>query len=171
MSPKNGHSQGLKSKTKPCPRLVWLILALIGLAVCLIIRTPGYDLQQVHPELRTLQEPCVRARASYFFDGGSIGLEIVDGSGRNLKLALPTNGMDEANRSYPRLFLGAVHSTKPGAVEVPCTEDSRRFIAHLIDRYAERNFDRDHCLYYLRGTPADRIKIWWQRFTPVSWNM
>jgi hypothetical protein len=52
---------------------------------------------------------------------------------------------------------------KPGGVQVECSEDSKRFIAELIDRYGQPGWDRNLMLLHLRHKPVDRWRVWWER--------
>lgn len=146
-------------------RLLLISLAVIIPAVWIPLRPPSYDPSNIHEVLKNVRLPCQWAKASYFFDGGSIGVELVDAESKNLKLALPVGNIEGDHKTYPRLFTGTVHTSKPGGVEVPCGKDDRLFIANLIENYAEAGFDRDFSLLYLRGAPRDRLRLWIAKFS------
>lgn len=141
-------------------RLLLISLAVIIPAAWISLRAPDCDPSKIHEVLKNVRLPCQWAKASFFFDGGSIGVELVDAKGQNLKLALPVGGMEEGHRTYPRLFTGTVHTSKPGGVESPCGKDDRLFISQLIENEAEAGFDRNFSLLYLRGAPRDRLRLW-----------
>lgn len=148
---------------------IWIILACITvLSVFVIFRVPGYNRAGVLPELLSLQTPMTLVKAHNYFDGGSIGVEITDAAGRSMLLALPCQKAggpppDGAKRNYSRLFVGSLHISKPGGVLVECSEDSKRFIAELIDRHGQPGWDRNFVLFYLRHQPVDRWRVWWER--------
>ena len=148
-------------------RLILWFGIILGLLVALIflgLRVPRYNPAGVHPDLLALKEPFGSVKAFYYFDGGSIGVEILDAAGKDLRLALPVN------HRYSRLFFGKTHLSERGAVvaEVPFSEDSKRFIAEIIDTYAERGADRNWALLYLRKAPVDRLRVWWEE---ISFNL
>jgi len=70
-----------------------LLISLVFFAILAVAvlswPTAGYDLNRVHPSLRQLATPYQTVGTSYFLDGGSIGVAIVDRDGRRLLLALP----------------------------------------------------------------------------------
>ena len=141
-------------------RLILWFGIILGLLVALIflgLRVPRYNPAGVHPDLLALKEPFRSVKAGYYFDGGSIGVEIQDAEGKDLRLALPVD------HRYSRLFFGKTHLSERGAVavEVPLSEDSKRFIAEIIDTHAERGWDRNWALFYFRKAPVDRFRVWW----------
>jgi len=151
-----------------------LILSLVFFAIVVVAAllwpTASYDLNRVHPSLRQLATPYQSVSTSDYLDGGSIGVVIVDRDGRRLLLALPVSYQD--GRKYPRLFMGATHTSKTGAVEVAFSEDTRRMLISVIERHGSSAGDSDIALLSLRGAPRDHARLWshvavsfWERLT------
>jgi hypothetical protein len=139
------------------------ILFALAVAFC-FWPSPKYDLRRVSPALRGLVLPCKSVEADYYLDGGSIGLTLVDGSGRTLRLALPVSG--NGTGPYLRLFINATNFQEPCAVEVPFNEDTRRMIDFILDRdisvhpsKPEEGYYREVALLKLRGDPKDYWRI------------
>ena len=154
---------------------IWIILACITvLSVFVIFRVPGYNRAGVLPELLSLQTPMTLVKAHNYFDGGSIGVEITDAAGRSMLLALPCQKAggpppNGAMGNYSRLFIGTLHLSKPGGVPVECSEDTKQFIADLVDRYGQSGCNRNSVLYYLRHKPVDRLRKWWESMKTHEW--
>jgi hypothetical protein len=151
-----------------------LIISLVFFAILAVAAilwpTASYDLNRVHPSLRQLATPYQTVRTSDYLDGGSIGVVIVDRDGRRLLLALPVSYED--GRKYPRLFVGATHTSKTGAVEVAFSEDTRRMLISVIERHGSSTGDSDIALLSLRGAPRDHARLWshvavtfWEKLT------
>ncbi len=90
-------------------------------------------------------------------DGGSIGVHLVDSKGQAQSFALQVDA--GAERSYSRLFAGATHSTKPGAVEIPFSIDTRRMLILWIDEHRNSADSSDLALLYLRGNVRDYAHV------------
>lgn len=130
-----------------------------------------YDIRNVHPSLRGLVAPYRSVSTAYYMDGGSIGVSIVDGGGSRLDLALPV-AADGPGRTYPRLFIGATHTSKPGAVEVPFSKDTRLMLISIIEQNRSPLDGSGIALTEMRGAPRDygwvvknRLGEVWQHFT------
>jgi len=151
-----------------------LIISLVFFATVAVTSlmwpTASYDLNRVHPSLRQLATPYQTVGTSYFLDGGSIGVVIVDRDGRRLLLALPVSYQD--GRKYPQLFIGATHTSKTGAVEVAFSQDTRRMLISVIERHRSSADLSDSALVSLRGAPRDHARLWshaavtfWEKLT------
>lgn len=134
-----------------------LLFAILAAAV-LLWPAAGYDISRVHSSLRELATPYQSVSTSYYLDGGSIGITIVDRDARRLELALPVSS--EAGRSYPQLFIGATHSSKTGAVEVAFSADTRRMLISVIEHHRTSADSSDIALVSLRGSPRDYARIY-----------
>jgi hypothetical protein len=119
----------------------------------------SYDFSLVHSRIQALQKPYQRVAADYYLDGGSVGIEIVDRDGQKLELAIPLYDGPSDPCTYHRLFLGARYSTYSNAVEVAFTQDTKRYLADMIGRYAT-GVDRDCALIRLRGLPRDYVEVY-----------
>ena len=151
-----------------------LIVSIVCFAIlavaALLWPTASYDLNRVHPSLRQLATPYQSVGTGYYLDGGSIAVVIVDRDGRKLLLALPVSY--EGGRKYRKLFIGATHTSKTGAVEVAFSEDTRRMLISVMEDHRLSPGDNDLALVSLRGAPRDHARLWshvavtfWERLT------
>jgi hypothetical protein len=134
------------------------IVCLLALALTAVLFWPSarYDITQVHPRLRELSVPYQSVNTGYYGDGGSISITIVDRDGHRLKMALPVSSRGQ---TYPRLFLGATHTSEPGAVEVPFTKDTRRMLIAIVEEHLTANDSSDIALIQLRGSLRDYVHV------------
>ncbi len=132
------------------------------LSVCLVAGTVivtffwpsgAYEMGNVHPELRNLNAPYRAVSVSYFADGGSIGITIVDATEDTLLIALPVE------YDYARLFVGAEHASAPGAIEVPLNEDTLRMLTSIIEDHRSMGGSSASALLALRGSFRDHASI------------
>ena len=151
----------------------WIIIAVAGALICAAIFfwPSSFDLSRVHPSIRGLQKPYRSVTADYYLDGGSVGLDITDRDGQRLQLAIPVYDGPGDTRMHHRLFIGRTYvgQTRTGATEVAFTQDTKRYLADIIDRHATPGSDRDSAILTLRGSPRDRATIYtravWSRVT------
>ena len=138
--------------------LLWSFLLLLALSVAAFLYTPSYKTSRVDPSLLALKQPYRSIKCAYYFDGGSVGIRIVDDVGTELEACLKANFQSGA---YDRLFIGETYWNEPGAVEVPYTEDNRLFLAEQIDRHTPYAIDGDHsnALLKMRGAPRDYLRM------------
>ena len=136
--------------------IVVCVLVLI-LAAVLLWPTAGYDIVRVHRSLRELKTPYQSVTTGFYLDGGSIGITIVDRDSRRLELALPVSA--EHGKSYPRLFAGAKHISKTGAVEIAFSDDTRQMLISVLEQYGRPTDGSDIALVELRGWPRDYARI------------
>src|SRR5258706_9701796 len=110
--------------------IIVVCILVLALVTVLLWPTAGYDIARVHPSLRELTPPYQSVSTGYYLDGGSIGITIVDRDSRRLELALPVSA--EHGKSYPRLFIGAKHISKTGAVEIAFSDDTRQMLISVV---------------------------------------
>ena len=137
--------------------IISICLLVLVLTVALLWPTASYDINQVHPSIRELSTPYQSVTTSFYLDGGSIGITIIDRDSKKLALALPVSS--ENGTSYPRLFIGATHSSKDGAVEADFSDDTRRILISVIEQHSQPNDGSDIVLMALRGAPRDYARI------------
>lgn len=114
---------------------------------------PSYDIKRVDSRLRALQKPYQIVKTGYYMDGGSIGIEIVDRDGRTEQFAIPSH-LGDTNR-YTKVFVGAMHDRKPGAVEIVEPEHTKRMLVCILQDYPNRTAWDDYSLMALRRRPVD----------------
>ena len=134
------------------------LLAVFSLALLLWPFSP-YDLSRVHPSIRSLPQPYQSVTADSYLDGGSVGIEIIDRDGQKIQLAIPIHDDPSDTRTYHRLYLGARYAKNTNAIEIAFTEDTKRYLANVIGRYATGP-DRDCALIALRGSPRDYVNVY-----------
>lgn len=115
--------------------------------------SPGYDLARVEPRLGSLQQPYQSVQTAYYMDGGSIGIEIVDRDGRSEQFAISAHLGD--TNPHTKVFVGAMHDRKAGAIEVTDSEHTKRMLIHILATTPRRTPHDDICLMYLRRRPSD----------------
>jgi len=123
--------------------------------------SPAPDRSHVDPALLGLVPPFTTFKTLYYQDGGSIGVRLVDSRGKAQAFALPV----ESDHTYPRLFVGAIHTIKPGAVEIPFSRDTRRLLVSWIETHRSSADSSDLALLYLRGSPRDYARLGGSVFT------
>ena len=126
-----------------------------------VLWVPGYDRAGVHPARLAIEEPLQSAKAHHYIGDGSQGLELVDARGKAHAFSLLPERRGGGSFFVGQMFLGVSHWSQPGGVHQPCSEDSQRYLAILIDKYAGEGFDRHFCLWRLRNAPLDRLRRWW----------
>ena len=123
-------------------------LVLVALTVALLWPTAGYDVSRVHPTLRELSIPYQRVSAFVSSDG-SIGMTIVDSSGRKVDLGLPAS-VDDGPK-HPDLYFGRERSA--------LTDDTRRMLVSILAAYNSSTNANNRALVSLRGAPRDYMRI------------
>lgn len=139
------------------------------LTLALYTGIPNYDVQRVHPQIAKLQRPYSHLRVSYYLDGGSIDVEITDKSGQQVQLALPVNSQD-GKTSYPKLFVGATckHMNAQSGTAEELNQDTRHYLAEMIDKRAIPDANRNAAIIALRGSFWDYIKVFISTSFPSS---
>ena len=133
--------------------VVCCLIAVAVLAVWFFQAPPGFKIERVDNRLRALQEPYRSVKTHYYMDGGSIGIEIVDREGRMEQFAIPSH-LGDTNR-YKKVFVGAMHHRKPGAVEIIEPKDTKRMLICILKDYPNRTEWDDFALMALARRPVD----------------
>ena len=144
---------------KPALIITGVVLGLFIVAGVLWV--PGYDRAGVHPELLAIKEPVGSVKVYNYFDGGTLGLEIVDAQDKSFAFFLTMDRRGKAG-SYPEFAAGYPDAFGEGGLaSYPCSVDSRRFFAALVANHAELGYERNVWLERLRHTPLDIFRRWW----------
>ena len=133
--------------------IICCLIAVTVLAFWFFRSAPSYDIQRVDSRLRALQQPYRSVKTGYYMDGGSIGIEIVDRDGRMEQFAIPSH-LGDTNR-YTKVFVGAMHDRKPGAIEITEPEHTKRMLVCILQDYPNRTAWDDFALMALRRHPVD----------------
>jgi len=159
--------RGLLAKLyRPAKNRVVICVGLVALgciAFWFFRPSPGYDITRVEPRLSSLQEPYQRIKTALYLDGGSVGIEITDRDGKTEQFAIPSR-LEETNR-YTKVYVGAMYDSKPGAVLVSDSEQTKRMLIHVLAAMPNRKPDDDACLIMLRHRPADIVHLYFLHFT------
>ncbi len=91
-----------------------------------------YLRSKVHPDLRSLNLPLQRIQAHYYFDGGSLGMEIVDRDGKRVELSMPNWHTADDDTFYKFIYVGAKYKPK-GAPMTPLDIHTKRFLIELLE--------------------------------------
>ena len=121
---------------------------------------PNYDVNQVCPQLLSLQKPYQSVKTSLYLDGGSIGIEIIDRDGHHEQFALPCHDDDTNYTDYSRVFVGALWRHKNEAVEITNPEPTKFMLVEILKDYPNRNVYDDAGLFFLRRKPIDYARFW-----------
>ena len=98
-------SQPPRQLTKPLAITTGALF--VVLAAWLFRPHPHPPAHLVEPRLLALHEPFIAVWATYFTDGGSIGIDITDAWGNREKFAIPNRMFH--NEGYQKVFVGALH--------------------------------------------------------------
>jgi len=115
------------------------------------------DPRMVDLRLRALEEPYQKMESGCFGDGGSIGLRIVDRTGKTLAFCLPAP-MDKPSFSYKKLFIGSIYYTEPGSSEVLNAHHTRLRLAELLRAQSRVDANSDILVYRLSGRWRDSLR-------------
>jgi hypothetical protein len=125
----------------------------LGLTFWFVHPYGSYDPARVDRSLLDLSTPYRSVDACYFWDGGSIGIEIVDRDGKRQKFAIPAH-MGDTN-PYSRVFVGALYDRHAGAVEVADPEHTKRMLVRVLADKTHRTPDEHAWLAALSRRPVD----------------
>ena len=124
---------GVRSKEMKTKIKIGAFVLAISIVGCLVWVYRPYakpDLRGVDPRVRDLQEPLKSVRVSYFLDGGSISLQLVDARGTNLLLAVP---VWDGVREYGTIFLDTRYpDTNAPGVKVVDSQNTALHLQHLL---------------------------------------
>ena len=142
---------------KPALIVTGVVLGL--LIVAGLLWTPGYNRAGVHPTLLAIEEPLQSATA--YFDETGHYLSATDARGVEFHIYLPPDHKG-STLGYPREFVSSnSYPALTGGIRHTCSNDSRKFLAQLIDGYVLDTLDRHECLRRLRNAPFDALRRWW----------
>lgn len=123
--------------------------------ICIARSMPEYDIDQVDPRLRVLQQPYQSVNAKYYLDGGTIRIFIVDRDGHSEVFTFPCDNTKSTN-DYERLFVGQIWlGPKKASDEVAEPEHTKRMLICILRDWPRRTAWEDDCLMRLRRHPVD----------------
>ena len=125
---------------KPCLIITGVVLGVFIIAGMLWV--PGYNRAGVHPALLAIEEPLRHADAHYFLTGGTIAVGFVDARGQKFEFFLPPEYIGN-EKTYQELVVGRFVGSRPDAVKHSCSEDSRKYVAMLLDKYMAPEAKKD----------------------------
>ena len=131
---------------------------MIAVGALIVFRPyPVPDRSRVEPRLLALREPYRKVEAASYLDGGSVGVRITDAEGRVEEFAIP-NRFDKAD-DYRRVFVGALHADRPGAVEVAHGLATKHAIVLVLFRYSHGDPEVDFARAVLSRRATDFVKV------------
>jgi hypothetical protein len=133
------------------------LIVLACIAFWFVRPSPSFVLSRVEPRLSSLQEPYQHVKTDFYLEGGSIGIEITDRDGKTEQFAIPAH-LGETNR-YTQVYVGAMHDSKPGAVLVSDSEQTKRMLIHVLEAMPQRAPSDEGCLMCLRRSPSDYVRF------------
>jgi hypothetical protein len=139
-------------KLKNLSALAGVVLALFLVWVFRPYEKPNMD--EVIPELKEMEEPFKSILSSYYLDGGTVGILLVDSNDRILLLSLPAPAGEEDDQ-YKRLFIGAMHYSEEGAREVQEPHATKVRLAEILRANPEPDREIDIALAYATGRWSD----------------
>ena len=113
----------------------------------------------VEPRLVALREPFQRVKSFYYYDGGSIGLEIADADGKIEQFAIPSH-LGSSIR-YQRVFVGADYDSRPTAIEVENPEATKQALLVILSKYGKADPALDWATYCLTDGESASLKVLW----------
>ncbi|MHB9010355.1 MAG: hypothetical protein ACYDC1_25905 [Limisphaerales bacterium] len=133
------------------------VAMVLGLTFSLFHPYGSYDPARVDRSLLDLSTPYRSVEACYFWDGGSIGIELVDRDGKRQQFAIPAHMGDTDPHS--RVFVGALHDRHAGAVEVADPEHTKHMLVRILADKTHRTPDEDAWLAILSRRPMDYAAV------------
>jgi hypothetical protein len=112
------------------------------------------DSEMVNQRLRALEEPFRAVNICCLGDGGSIGFEIVDRTGKKLAFCLPAP-LDEPSLKYNKLFIGSIYYSESGASEVLNGYHTKLRLAEILRAQPTIDTGNDYLVYLLSGRWRD----------------
>jgi hypothetical protein len=150
----------MKNKTKRKIKYLLLAVLLVALiSVSWIFRPPThYDKSKVDRRLASLEEPYKSVLVSYYFDGGSVAIHIVDKNDKQLKIALP---VIDFNRSYDKIYFGINHHSELkdfSSAKAENPTETKLQIEDILYRYSKNDLIGDIVLCEIRGRLIDHMR-------------
>jgi hypothetical protein len=127
----------------------------------------------VEPRLTALREPFQEVKSYYYYDGGSIGIELKDADGKTEKFAIPSHLGNPVR--YKRVFVGADYDNRPGAIEVEHPEETKQTLIVILSRYSHGDPALDWATLCLTDRASDRWRVlrhsWKGDYAPLSGSL
>ena len=111
---------------------------------------------KVHPELRALQFPLKQVEIGSYLDGGSVGMRLVDATGKKLEFNLPCA---PPLGSLQALRIGSMDPSNGQSTAVPSPKETERYLQQLADEHAALNVDKVVALLSWRTAPRDCLRF------------
>ena len=117
---------------------------------------PPIDMAKVHSELRALQFPLKRFDIGSYLDGGSVGMRLVDATGKTLEFNLPCA---PPLGSLQALRIGSMEPSTERSTVVSSPKETERYLQRLADEHAPLNVDKVVALLSWRTAPRDCLRF------------
>ena len=137
--------------------LVILIAILPVFIFCLPM--PNRSRKGIDPSLKTMKYPLKKVVVEYYFDGGSVGLLVVDADGKTNEFALPVS-YSGSKRQYTNFHAGELWLNRTNiSLAEPLDDRTRRYLFYLMEVKGKRDAHRTLALLYMRGAPRDYVPL------------
>jgi hypothetical protein len=130
-------------------------IALVAFVVWVWPESP-IDMTKVHPELRTLQFPLKQVEIGSYLDGGSVGMRLVDATGKKLEFNLPCT---PPLGTLQALRFGSMEPSPERSTVVQSPKETERYLQRLADEHAPLNVNKVAALLSWRTAPRDCLRF------------
>lgn len=157
------HDESMKFSSKPRTFIfVAIILLFAGIVITQLSSRESLDLSKEEAPFPSIKMPPQVVYGSGYMDGGSIGIQIVDGAGAKFNFTFPID-YDGVRNAHPTAFFGDFNSRM---IELKDPKRAKEIIIHLLDQFGKEitdpnNVINDHTARARRDleSPPDIVAI------------
>ena len=139
------------------PKSVALALVLCVSTIIIlaqVLHVNKFDPGLVDESCLSLKTPYKSVVTHYYYDGGSIGVEIVDNDGREEKFFFPVYIGDKYSHLYKHTAYDITNSSAK-LIASPKREHTKKMLIQILYEKSSRSSVDDMCLMNLHMTPAN----------------
>jgi hypothetical protein len=140
-------------------------LCVIFLVASILIFRPADspNARAISMSLSELREPYQSVETSYFLDGGSVGIRIVDAGGREARFCVRAD-LGDGKQRYERLYHGALHYSDAAATEVAKPTETIMRLLEIMRSADGVDHERDFAVASVSGRWRDFAVMIWRKF-------
>jgi hypothetical protein len=135
------------------------VVTLVAAATWLLWPRGSYDISKVHASLRQLQTPYRSVWTSFYLDGGTIAIRIVDRDGRKAEFLAPVFNSPRPPR-YDHLFVGGLSVNSTNLIRIQDPEHTKQMLVEIIDSHVAAGPERNAVTIGFRGAPTDYLRAY-----------